>query len=138
MKAQTNIHEAEQYLRDNRQCQLYVRYKGERRRLFITSDSKICMIAKGRRNRGFMFSDWDGVSKIYYPNTDDTNKQRKLVEKYRKEASKASFTNPFIRKCLNADAEKNLYENGITTGNAIDGQIISLKTIEKYAGKGFY
>jgi hypothetical protein len=51
--------------------------------------------------------------------------------KYRKEASKATFTNSFIRRCLQADVDKSLYENGITTGNDIDGKIISLASIAK-------
>jgi len=123
------MHKAEKYLREN-SGHLYVCYKGEKRKLFITGTSIICMIGKGRRNVGYPFSDWDGISKIYFP-TSETDLQRKLVEKYRQEATKATFSNPFIRDCLKADAGKNLYENNITTGNGIDGKIISLASIAK-------
>ena len=123
------MHEAEKYLRENR-GHLYVQYHSEKRRLFLSSCGSICMISKGRRNRGHVFSEWNGVTKIYYPDS-VTEKQRKLVEKYKKEASGATFTNPFIRSCLQADMDKDLYENGITTGNGIDGKIISLASIAK-------
>jgi hypothetical protein len=127
------IHEAEQYLKDNKPGQLYVRYRGEKRKLFITKDGTICMVSKGRRNRGCPFSDWEGITKSYFPKPEGEN-DRNLVEKYRREASKATFTNPFIRDCLKADASKSLYENHITTGNAIDGKIITLSSVRNTVG----
>jgi hypothetical protein len=125
------MHEAEKYLREN-PGHLYVRYRGEKRRLFITRDGVICKICKGRRNAGYPFSDWAGVSKIFYP-VPKTDLQKNPVEKYRREASKAGFTNDFIRRCREADANRTLYENGITTGNAIDGKIITLASVAKAA-----
>lgn len=47
--------------------------------------------------------------------------------------AKATFTNPYIRKCLKADPAKSPYENSITTGTAIDGQLISLDAIARVA-----
>jgi hypothetical protein len=123
------MHEAEKHLREN-SGHLYVCYKGGKRRLFITGTGTICMIGKRRRNVGYPFSDWEGISKLYHPPSEN-DLQRKLVEKYRKEASKATFVNQFIRDCLKADAGKSLYENNITTGNGIDGKIISVASIEK-------
>ena len=35
----------------------------------------------------------------------------RLVRKYQREAAKAGFTNPFIRKIQHADCNKTLYEN---------------------------
>jgi hypothetical protein len=135
------MHEAEKYLRET-SGYLYVRYHGEKRRLFIAREDDICMVRKGEMNWGDSFSDWEGITKIYFPkNENEENEQNlKLVEKYRREASKATFTNDFIRDCLSADANKSLYENRITTGNRIDGKIISLASIAErkpYAIKEF-
>lgn len=60
----------------------------------------------------------------------------RLIRKYQREAAKAGFTNPFIRKIQNADCNKTLYENRITTGNCIDGQIITLDAVRKWCGTG--
>ena len=38
-----------------------------------------------------------------------------------------------MRKCLVADPAKDCYENRLTTGTRIDGEIISLNAIERYA-----
>ncbi len=62
----------------------------------------------------------------------------RLVRKYQREAAKAGFTNPFIRKIQHADCNKTLYENRITTGNCIDGQIITLDAVRKWCGTGVY
>jgi hypothetical protein len=132
IKKYTVMHEAEKYLLENNSGRVYVRYCGEKRRLFITGGGVICMVSQGRRNVGYPFSDWEGISKVLYP-VPTTDLQKNLVEKYRREASKASFTNHFIRLCREADAGKTLYENGITTENAIDGKIISLASVAKAA-----
>ena len=62
----------------------------------------------------------------------------RLIRKNQREAAKAGFTNPFIRKIQNADCNKTLYENRITTGNCIDGQIITLDAVRKWCGTGGY
>ena len=61
---------------------------------------------------------------------------KNLVMKYKRLAQKATFTNSYIEKALNADEGKSLYENGLTSGTIIDGKCIRVKTIEKYCGKG--
>lgn len=58
-----------------------------------------------------------------------------MVLKYQRLASKATFTGPYIKKALNPDPTKSLYENGLTTGTRIDGQVISLKAVEKWCGE---
>jgi len=40
---------------------------------------------------GKIFSDWEGVTKVYIPDT-KTDEQRKIVSKYKREARKATFT----------------------------------------------
>lgn len=57
---------------------------------------------------------------------------RKMILKYQKLAQLATHANDWLRKIANADLEKSLYENRITTGTRIDGQCIRLSTIEKY------
>ena len=59
---------------------------------------------------------------------------RKMILKYQKLAQLATHANDWLRKIANADLEKSLYENRITTGTRIDGQCIRLSTIEKYCG----
>jgi len=122
------MHEAEKYLLEKKPGYLYVSYRGEKRRLFITRNDAICMVRKGHRNWGDLFSDWEGIDKIYFPDS-EAERNRKLVTKYIREATKATFINNFIRQCLQANPEKSLYENGLTTGNGIDGKIISLAAI---------
>ncbi len=138
----TAMHEAEQYLRNpDTPNSLYVRYGGSRRQLFYNpSCGRIGIIGKGCRKNGTLFSDWDGITKVFYTDATEeeerkrAERERKLTAKYIRQAAKATHTNPFIRQCLAADPEKSPYENRLTTGNRIDGQLISLNAIEKYAG----
>jgi hypothetical protein len=135
------MHEAEQYLRNpDTPNSLYVQYGGGRRRLFFNpTKGQIGMIDKGCSKTGHLFNNWSGVTKVFYPDDPDNEqkaieRERRLTAKYTKQASKATHTNPFIRKCLAADPGKTPYKNGLSTGTRIDGKLISLKTIEKYAG----
>ena len=116
------MHEAERYLCDPKTPNsLYIQYQGRRRRLFYNRDQNVCgIIAVGKRRRGFGFSDWDGIEKIFWPAPaeDPAETDRRLIRKFQREAAKAGFTSPFIRKIRNADYSKNLYENGITTGTS--------------------
>lgn len=136
------MHAAEQYLRNPQTPNgLYVQYKGQRRRLFHNSEQNLYgIIAIGKRRRGYKFSDWDGIEKIFWPATaeDPAEVNRRLIRKFQREAAKAGFTNPFIRKIQNADYSKDLYKNGITTGTRIDGQIITLEAVRKWCGEGTY
>lgn len=136
------MHAAEQYLRNSQTPNsLYVQYKGQRRRLFYNSDQNVCgIIAICKRRRGYKFSDWDGIEKIFWPATaeDLAEVNRRLIRKFQREAAKAGFTNSFIRKIQNADYNKDLYKNGITTGTRIDGQIITLEAVRKWCGEETY
>lgn len=131
------MHEAEQYLRNpETPDSLYVQYKGRRRRLFYNRDNSIFgIIGIGKRRRGFGFSDWDGIEKIFKPAPpkEPAEINRRLIRKFQREAAKAGFTSPFIRNIQNADYNKSLYKNGITTGTRIDGQIITLEAVRNGA-----
>lgn len=131
------IHPAEAYLRDEKNpTSLYVRIGGQRRRLFINrSENVIGIIAPRKRKSGYLFTDWNSIEKIYYPSHEqEANTDRKLILKYQKLARFATHTNDWLRKIANADLDKSLYENHITTGTRIDGKCIRLATIEKYCG----
>lgn len=135
------MHEAEQYLRDpQKPCSLYIQYHGKRRRIFINSQGQIGIINPGKRSSGTYFADWDRIEKIYLPvpKASPEERERRLVLKYQREAAKAHFSSPFIRDILVADPGKSLYENHITTGNRIDGQIISLEAVRKWCGEYYY
>jgi hypothetical protein len=131
------MHEAKQYLENpDKPDSLHIQYKGRKRRIFRNEDGAIGIVDTGKKNSGSYFSDWDNITKIHYPLVEDPKiKERKLVLKYKREAAKATFSSPFIRRCLGSDESKSLYENRMTADSVIDGQIISLKTIEKWAGR---
>ncbi|MDB9190820.1 hypothetical protein [Parabacteroides distasonis] len=131
------IHPAEAYLRNEQNpTSLYVRIGGQRRRLFINRDENVIgIVAPRKRRSGYIFTDWASIEKIYYPSLEqDTNTDRKLVLKYQKLARLATHTNDWLRTIADADLDKSLYENHITTGTRIDGKCIGLATIEKYCG----
>lgn len=131
------MHEAEAYLRNtDNPTSLHVRIDGRRRRLFINRDSDVIgIIAIGKRRRGYVFNDWQSIEKVYIPTEEShAERERKLILKYQRLASKATFQNAFLRDIAKADLTKSLYENHITTGNAIDGKCVRLATIEKYCG----
>ena len=135
----TTIHPAEAYLRNEQNpTSLYVRIAGKRRRLCINrNENVIGIIALGKRKSGYIFTDWASIEKIYYPSSspeDAADIEKKLVLKYQKLARLATHTNDWLRKIANADLDKSLYENRITTGTRIDGKCIGLATIEKYCG----
>lgn len=131
------LHEAEQYLRkSDTPYHLYVDYKGSKRKLFLNKkDGIIGIINKGCKKQGIYFNDWSGITRLYIGEQvkQDAKKiRRRLVQKYKKEAQKATFTNPFIRACLVADGNKNCYENNLSTGCCVEGKIITLDSISKY------
>ena len=94
------IHPAEAYLRnENNPSSLYVKIEGKRRRLFINRNMNVIgIIALGKRKRGYVFTNWASIEKIYYPSQKqeaDTN--RKLILKYQKLARLATHTNDWLR-----------------------------------------
>lgn len=131
------MHEAEVYLRNmDNPTTLHVRIGGRRRRLFINRDRNVIgIVAIGKRRRGYVFNEWESIEKIYIPTEEiRAERERKHILKYQKLAKTASFSNAFLRDIAKADLSKSLYENHITTGNAIDGKCVRLATIEKYSG----
>lgn len=133
----TTIHPAEAYLRNaENPPSLYVSIGGKRRRLFINRDENLIgIVAPGKRKKGYIFTSWSSIEKIYDPSqTPKENTERKLVLKYKRLARLATHTNDWLRKIAKADPEKSLYENRITTGTLIDGKCIRLSTIERYCG----
>lgn len=102
-------------------------------RLFVSAGENICQFAPRSRRRGYCVPLSEIESWIEIKKQDGGKSPTNIVEKFKKYASRASFTSPFIRKCLSADPEKSCYENGLTTGTRIDGEIISLKAVERYA-----
>lgn len=139
-----NMHEAELYLRNvANPPYLYVMIDGKRSKLFVNdrgNNPTFGIIAPGKSKRGYLFSQWASIERICYPRSEEhaKEKERKLVLKYQREAAKATFTNQFLRKIKDADVSKSLYENGITTGNSIDGQTISLDSIRRWCGDHVY
>ena len=79
-------------------------------------------------------SDWNAIEKVLYPQTDNTEADRKLVLKYQRLAKTATFKSDWLKRIAAADPEKSPYENRITTGTRIDGKCIRLRTLEKYCG----
>lgn len=104
-------------------------------RLFVSVDNTICQFAPRSRKSGYRVPMATVVSWTCIKTKEDerANKERRLVEKFKKYAAKATFPSAFVRKCIHADMSKGCYENRLTTGCAIDGQVITLNCIEKYA-----
>lgn len=103
----------------------------ERRRLFLSQNNLICEFAPRSRKRGYpidgcIIADWIEIAPY-------TPQERNIVAKFQRYAARATFTSTFIRKCLAADTSKDCYENGLTTGTSIDGEIISLNAIERFS-----
>lgn len=134
----TTIHPAESYLRnETNPSSLYVRIAGKRRRLFINRDRGVIgIIALGKRTKGYVFTDWSSIEQIYYPSQEqEANTDRKLILKYQKLAQLATHTNVWLRDIANADLDKSLYENHITTGTRIDGNVLGLALSKNIVGR---
>ena len=134
----TTIHPAESYLRNETYpSSLYVRIAGKRRRLFINRDRGVIgIIALGKRTKGYVFTDWSSIEQIYYPSQEqEANTDRKLILKYQKLAQLATHTNVWLRDIANADLDKSLYENHITTGARIDGNVLGLPLSKNIVGR---
>lgn len=112
-------------------------------RLFIAEGDILCYFAKGssRRGRPLYEHNINGFKKWIMPigkNSDDDT--WKLIDKYRKYASEASFSNSFIVDCLalpatrekwEADGKKSLYNYSVTTGVAKEGEVITIDGMSK-------
>lgn len=132
---------------------------GRKDRFFISDSGALCRFKPRSSRRGYVLceSDLTRYSRFIFPEASPTGdeklkKEYRIIEKYKRMAGEASFTNPFIRDCLalpdfgawkrdlvepsSWDAvkeprQKTLYELHITTGTTIDGKVISLNRIAK-------
>ena len=125
--------------------------KEEKKRLFISSIDLLCYFGKNCKRLGYVFTEEMAmrVVRVGKKTQGDLDIQNfKLIQKYRKQAEKATHTNNFIKQCLSlpktfeqwvSEGKKGLYDSGITTGNRIDGQLISIKSIAEkiYNGQEF-
>lgn len=105
----------------------------EKVRLFISTSGVICKFANRSRKKGYAISQetistWTAILPVEL-----SNDEHRTVRKFIRLAAKATFPSAFVRKCLNADIDKGCYDNRLTTGCAIDGKIITLECISRYA-----
>lgn len=127
---------------------------GKKDRFFISESGGLCRFKPRSSRRGYCV-DASELARYaqFIPSKPPPSGNEKLrieyrvIEKYKRMAGEASFTNPFIRDCVSLpdfdawrmdpvkpspwekDKEtrpRTLYELHITTGTAIDGKVISL------------
>lgn len=118
---------------------------GTKRRLFISENGRLCAFNKGSRSRGYALYSLhlEGFKQyIKDPSEALTPEQQeyKTAHKYLTYSEKANFSNTWLDKCLAISKDYNtwveagkprLYDLGITTGNKIDGKVITVKSIGK-------
>lgn len=132
---------------------------GRKTRFFISDSGSLCRFKPRSSRRGYILLEPDVERFKYFINVqppltgeEKARKDYRIIEKYKRLASEASFTNHFIRDCValpdfetwrtdpvetsswEKDKEarsKTLYELHITTGTNIDGKVISLNRIAK-------
>lgn len=132
---------------------------GKKHRFFISDGGGLCRFKPRSSRRGYSIYESDLASYSQFisskpPQTGEEKirKEYRLIEKYKRMAGEASFSNPFIRDCLalpdfdvwtkdlvepsswetgKSQRPKTLYELHITTGTNIDGNVISLNRIAK-------
>lgn len=102
----------------------------ERRRLFLSQNNLICEFAPRSRKRGYSID--SDIIACWISLTPHMPNETNIVAKFKRYAARATFPSAFVRKCLAADTTKSCYENRLTTGSAIDGEIISLNAIERF------
>lgn len=117
-------------------------------RFFISTTEALCYFRKGSRRSGpyFPHNFFEDLVSFEFKETEEERKTRQEREKYndiakyRKMAMQASFTNSFNEDCKKLpasfaewvkDGKKSLFEYSITTGNKIDGKVISIERIGK-------
>ena len=126
------INQAQQWLKDNPYGKLRAIYDcpvyGKRQATICNGQSFTIALKPKSKKRGHMLV-WDRVESIWEENKKLNDNQ---TPKYILKAKKASFSNSYITKCLNADPSKSPYENRLTTGVPIEGKIITLKSFGKY------
>ena len=130
MVQKMTIEQAQAYLKEHPYGKLraVVRdpFYGRRKATLGNGNSYVLVLNPRSRRHGYML-DWAWVESVWREVEDNKNMTPKFIEK----AKKATFTNPYIRKCLAADPAKSPYENGLSTGVPIEGKIITLDSIRK-------
>lgn len=118
-------------------------------RIFISTNGTLCQFKARSSRKGFCLNIEDVVElreAKEKTEIDADTRTFKMIQKFRKEALKATFTNDFIRSCVAlpdtfekwvADGKKSAYEYSITTGCKITGDLISVDTVAKkcYSGE---
>jgi hypothetical protein len=132
---------------------------GKKDRLFISESGGLCRFKPRSSRRGYCLQEFEVAryTQFISPKASATGEEKlkreyRIIEKYKRMAGEASFTNPFIRDCLaipdfdvwRADMiepsswdtikeprPKTLYDLHVTTGTNIDGTVISLNRIAK-------
>jgi len=143
---------------ENKEIVSAIDKEGNKHRLFVATNGNLCRFIPKSSRRGYRISpnDFDNYASFQSapaPRSegDKLKKEYLTIAKYKKLASEATFSNSFIEDCKkipsfdewvndrvkptypeNAEPRpKGLYELGITTGNKIDGKVISLERIGK-------
>lgn len=128
----------------NKEITIAIDKAGKKHRLFIATNGLLCRFKPKSSRRGYYidYRDFDNYIEFKAPQTlsetDKLKKQYNVIAKYKRLAQQATFTNRFIEDCKkipNFDEwikePKGLYELGITTGNKIDGKVVSIDRIAK-------
>lgn len=115
-------------------------------RLFVSGSGNLCYFPPRMKRRGLVVNTefLETIEKLNFIQDENSDlKTFKIILKYHKKALKNnSFTNSFIESCKKLpgtfdqwvkEDKKSLYEYGITTGNKIDGKIITLKSIKTFS-----
>lgn len=127
MRENFTIEQAKAYLQEHQYGRLRVIYDGKQRTIANSAFGTGVLVNIPHKRYGHWI-DWAKVEKVW---RDVPPSDQKITEKFIKKAKKATFTNSFIRKCLEADVTKGPCANNLTTGTSIDGNIISLTSIGK-------
>lgn len=126
-----DIQKAKEYLKDNGKLQCIIDKR--KRTLFYNSQTDVFgILAHGKRKSGYVFTDWHKVTRFIYP-APKRERERRIVRKMKKLASLASFSNNYIRKVLAADDNKGVFEQNLTTGTRIDGDVVTFKSIANHS-----
>jgi hypothetical protein len=123
----------------NREITEAILTDGTKVRIFYSNNGFLCQYKYKSRKYGYILRETD-VDRLVIkkPKITFEEHEYKVIAKFRKEALKATFTNDFIRDCVNlpktyqkwVDAgRRTAYEYGITTGCKITGQLVSIKSI---------
>lgn len=152
----TNFNELEQAVK-NKEIVSAVRKDGSVDRFFISTGGHLCYFVPRSSRRGYVISPSSFEEYVKFKFRAKKTDEQKLksnynvIGKYKRLAMQSTFTNDYIEQCKNLPTfeewkndlreerftdsgkmvNKDLYDFGITTGNKIDGQVISLSRIEK-------